>query len=221
LLALEKRSPVTEGKPLGLFLKSAPYGSVISAATRGYDIKMRAGLHGLDDYADRSARIASWTSSAADEWRWSAAASPPCRPPHCCTRPVPMSRSLTAARKSPGKRKRREARAGRLHQAAAEHPVRRHDRVTLPRQRPAAREQERSKPGVRGHEKSVPACGQSTSAETFRRTRSCPLGVAHGPGQAVVRLLRRPGGMRRGRLRQRPPHVLHGQFLQRNRPDDS
>lgn len=39
--------------PLGLFLKSAPYGSAISAATRGYDIKTYAGLHGFDDYADR------------------------------------------------------------------------------------------------------------------------------------------------------------------------
>jgi cation diffusion facilitator CzcD-associated flavoprotein CzcO len=39
--------------PLGLFLKSAPYGSVISAGTRGYDIKAYAGLHGFDDYADR------------------------------------------------------------------------------------------------------------------------------------------------------------------------
>jgi thioredoxin reductase len=39
--------------PLGLFLKSAPYGSVISAATRGYDIKTYARLHGFDDYADR------------------------------------------------------------------------------------------------------------------------------------------------------------------------
>jgi FAD-dependent urate hydroxylase len=39
--------------PLGLFLKSEPYGSVISAATRGYDIKTYAGLHGFDDYVDR------------------------------------------------------------------------------------------------------------------------------------------------------------------------
>jgi thioredoxin reductase len=39
--------------PLGLFLKSEPYGSVISAATRGYDIKTYCGLHGLGDHADR------------------------------------------------------------------------------------------------------------------------------------------------------------------------
>jgi FAD-dependent urate hydroxylase len=39
--------------PLGLFLKSEPYGSVISAATRGHDLKTYAGLHGFDDYADR------------------------------------------------------------------------------------------------------------------------------------------------------------------------
>jgi len=40
--------------PLGLFLKSAPYGSVISTAARGYDIKTYAGLHGFGDGADRA-----------------------------------------------------------------------------------------------------------------------------------------------------------------------
>jgi thioredoxin reductase len=40
--------------PLGLFLKSVPYGSAISAATRGYDIKTWTGRHGLDDYPDWS-----------------------------------------------------------------------------------------------------------------------------------------------------------------------
>jgi FAD-dependent urate hydroxylase len=39
--------------PLGLFLKSEPYGSVISAATRGYDIATYSKLHGFDDYVDR------------------------------------------------------------------------------------------------------------------------------------------------------------------------
>jgi thioredoxin reductase len=39
--------------PLGLFLKSEPYGSVISAASRGLDLKTYAGMHGLDDYSDR------------------------------------------------------------------------------------------------------------------------------------------------------------------------
>jgi FAD-dependent urate hydroxylase len=39
--------------PLGLFLKSEPYGSQISTATRGYDIASYAKLHGLDDYTDR------------------------------------------------------------------------------------------------------------------------------------------------------------------------
>src|SRR5882672_3902554 len=39
--------------PLGLFLKSEPYGSAISAATRGYDIATYSKLHGFDDYADR------------------------------------------------------------------------------------------------------------------------------------------------------------------------
>ena len=39
--------------PLGMFLKSEPYGSVISAAARGYDIGTYARLHGFDDYVDR------------------------------------------------------------------------------------------------------------------------------------------------------------------------
>jgi hypothetical protein len=39
--------------PLGLFLKSEPYGSVISAPTRGYDLVTYARLHGFDDYVDR------------------------------------------------------------------------------------------------------------------------------------------------------------------------
>jgi thioredoxin reductase len=39
--------------PLGLFLKSEPWGSSISAATDGYDIKTWAGLAGFDDYVDR------------------------------------------------------------------------------------------------------------------------------------------------------------------------
>jgi FAD-dependent urate hydroxylase len=39
--------------PLGLFLKSEPWGSSISAATRGYDIKTWAGLAGFDGYVDR------------------------------------------------------------------------------------------------------------------------------------------------------------------------
>ena len=39
--------------PLGLFLKSEPYGSVIAGPSRGLDLKTYAGLHGLDDYADR------------------------------------------------------------------------------------------------------------------------------------------------------------------------
>jgi FAD-dependent urate hydroxylase len=38
--------------PLGLFLKSEPYGSPISAATQGYDIAAYSKLHGLD-YVDR------------------------------------------------------------------------------------------------------------------------------------------------------------------------
>jgi thioredoxin reductase len=39
--------------PLGLFLKSEPYGSAISAPTPGYDIATYAKLHGFDDYVDR------------------------------------------------------------------------------------------------------------------------------------------------------------------------
>ena len=39
--------------PLGLFLKSEPYGSAISAPARGYDIATYARLHGFDDYVDR------------------------------------------------------------------------------------------------------------------------------------------------------------------------
>ena len=39
--------------PLGMFLKSEPYGSAISAATRGYDVATYARLHGFDDYVDR------------------------------------------------------------------------------------------------------------------------------------------------------------------------
>jgi FAD-dependent urate hydroxylase len=39
--------------PLGLFLKSEPYGSVISAATSGYDVATYAQQHGFDDYVDR------------------------------------------------------------------------------------------------------------------------------------------------------------------------
>jgi len=39
--------------PLGLFLKSEPYGSAISSATRGYDIAAYSRRHGFDDYVDR------------------------------------------------------------------------------------------------------------------------------------------------------------------------
>jgi FAD-dependent urate hydroxylase len=39
--------------PLGLFLKSEPYGSVISAPARGYDIATYCRRHGLDDYVGR------------------------------------------------------------------------------------------------------------------------------------------------------------------------
>jgi FAD-dependent urate hydroxylase len=39
--------------PVGMFLKSEPYGSLISAATQGYDIATYAKLHGLHDYVDR------------------------------------------------------------------------------------------------------------------------------------------------------------------------
>jgi NADPH-dependent 2,4-dienoyl-CoA reductase/sulfur reductase-like enzyme len=38
--------------PLGMFLKSEPYGSVLSSATRGYDIATYSRLHGFD-YVDR------------------------------------------------------------------------------------------------------------------------------------------------------------------------
>jgi thioredoxin reductase len=39
--------------PLGLFLKSEPHGSVISAPARGYDLATYSQLHGFDDYVDR------------------------------------------------------------------------------------------------------------------------------------------------------------------------
>jgi len=39
--------------PLGMFLKSEPYGSVFPAATKGYDIATYSRLHGFDDYVDR------------------------------------------------------------------------------------------------------------------------------------------------------------------------
>jgi pyruvate/2-oxoglutarate dehydrogenase complex dihydrolipoamide dehydrogenase (E3) component len=39
--------------PLGLFLKSEPYGSTFSSAAQGYDIATYARLHGFDDYVDR------------------------------------------------------------------------------------------------------------------------------------------------------------------------
>jgi FAD-dependent urate hydroxylase len=39
--------------PLGLFLKSEPYGSVISTPARGYDLAKYSRLHGFDDYVDR------------------------------------------------------------------------------------------------------------------------------------------------------------------------
>ena len=42
-----------EHMPLGLFLKSEPYGSAISAPTPGYEIATYARLHGFDDYVDR------------------------------------------------------------------------------------------------------------------------------------------------------------------------
>src|SRR6202000_1117185 len=40
--------------PLGLFLKSEPYGSVISAPARGYVLATYSKLHGFDDYVDRA-----------------------------------------------------------------------------------------------------------------------------------------------------------------------
>jgi thioredoxin reductase len=39
--------------PPGLFLKSEPYGSVISTPARGYDLATYSRLHGFDDYVDR------------------------------------------------------------------------------------------------------------------------------------------------------------------------
>jgi thioredoxin reductase len=39
--------------PQGMFLKSEPYGSVISSTTLGYDIATYSTLHGFDDYVDR------------------------------------------------------------------------------------------------------------------------------------------------------------------------
>jgi FAD-dependent urate hydroxylase len=39
--------------PLGMFLKSEPYGSVFAAATPGYDIATYSRQHGFDDYVDR------------------------------------------------------------------------------------------------------------------------------------------------------------------------
>src|ERR1700748_2625419 len=39
--------------PLGLYLKSEPYGSVISAAGPRYDVATYSRLHGFDDYVDR------------------------------------------------------------------------------------------------------------------------------------------------------------------------
>jgi len=39
--------------PMGMFLKSEPYGSVISAAAPGYDIATYSKVHGFDDYVDR------------------------------------------------------------------------------------------------------------------------------------------------------------------------
>jgi len=39
--------------PLGMFLKSEPYGSVISAPGQGYDIATYSKVHGFDDYVDR------------------------------------------------------------------------------------------------------------------------------------------------------------------------
>ena len=39
--------------PLGLFLKSEPYGSAIATPARGHDIATYSQLHGFDDYVDR------------------------------------------------------------------------------------------------------------------------------------------------------------------------
>jgi thioredoxin reductase len=44
--------------PLGLFLKSEPHGSVISAPARGYDLAAYSRLHGFDDYVDRVGPLA-------------------------------------------------------------------------------------------------------------------------------------------------------------------
>jgi FAD-dependent urate hydroxylase len=44
--------------PLGLFLKSEPYGSAISAPARGYDLATYSRLHGFDDYVDRVGPLA-------------------------------------------------------------------------------------------------------------------------------------------------------------------
>ena len=45
------------------------------------------------------------------------------------------------------------------------------------------------------------------------------LGVAQGPGEAVVRLLQRRRGMGDRHRRQRDAHVLHGQVPKRDPPD--
>jgi thioredoxin reductase len=39
--------------PVGMFLKSEPYGSVISSTKKGYDVATYSALHGFDDYVDR------------------------------------------------------------------------------------------------------------------------------------------------------------------------
>lgn len=39
--------------PIGMFLKSEPYGSVISAPAQGHDIATYSNMHGFDDYVDR------------------------------------------------------------------------------------------------------------------------------------------------------------------------
>jgi FAD-dependent urate hydroxylase len=39
--------------PIGMFLKSEPYGSVISSPAPGYDIATYSKVHGFDDYVDR------------------------------------------------------------------------------------------------------------------------------------------------------------------------
>jgi hypothetical protein len=45
------------------------------------------------------------------------------------------------------------------------------------------------------------------------------LGVTQGPGEAVVRLLQRRGGVRDGHLGKRCAGVLHGQVAQRDLPN--